>query len=392
MIDKLTKKNNYYNLIIELLIRNNLNEIAGLDKKNKVTFFFKEIVNKIDIDFLFFLIKKNKLIPFLKDNNFIKDIIPKLHIKLIKESKVEFLKSLRLSYLTSEISSYLESNSIKYIVIKGIPLSIDIYNDFYKRGAGDLDILVDQSQIFDVINLLKKKNFFCSKNNFPIKKNSISFKYSKWVYYEITLTRIHKNYIEYIDLHWRINNNTGGIPNFSEIWNSKKSINLNNKKINIPNFKHNLIIIAANLSKDRWSSYRNLVDLQLLIRKKRHKIIDKLIKHKFFFMSLYRLSKLTKDNYYRPNLKYIVREKITNFIIKENYKLTNKKYLKKEKLKYRMILFIYKLYLCENINDLFANLCINIITPNSLINSRSGELNNIFDIVSARMKSFKNLL
>ena len=390
MKDQNTINNLHQSLLINI-VREELSHTYIRNKRKIKNNFSNKKINNIDNNLLLDLIKKNKLIPFLKNNCFIRDKLPDLYKKIKYDAKIEFLKSLKLSYLTSEISLFLEANNIKNVILKGIPLSQYIYNDFSIRGSGDLDILIDEDTLLKTIKLLNSKGFIFANNDFPLNKNSIFFTYSKWVYYELTLKREEGSNCDYIDLHWRINNNISGTPTFSEIYKFKEKIIINNKEISIPNLKHNILLISANAAKDKWYYYRNLIDLELLFSKGLNRFNSESCKNKFFIMSLYKSTQLSKSNLYRLRKRDIIKIKVADYISEYNHELKNIKFLKKNKLKYRIILFLYNIYLCESINDLISNICITIITPKSIINKDSGEINSFLIILKNRIISLFKL-
>ena len=389
----LVKDKNYYfqKNILKNIIRNELNtKYLGKDSKNE-EYYLKKNKLLIDESFIFKLIKENKLIPFISENLFIKKHLRNLYFQVKDKAKVEFLKSIRLSLLTSEVSNFLRKKGINHLIIKGIGLSQIIYNDISKRGGGDLDILIKEDELIKVIKILENLGFYPIKNSFPLLKDSLSFSYSKWVYYEVSLVRKRERYYEFIDLHWRINNNTSGIPTFSELWTYKELFILNDSPIYIPNLEHNLIIIAANAAKDKWIYYRNLIDFNLLIHNKKFIYVDKNIKKKFFNMSLYRTYQLTKYQILPFKTKFTINQFFVNYINKIYFQLSQNKSTRKNKLFVRIFLFFYKIYLCENINDLAANICINIVTPKSIAENSSNGYKNPTYILVNRFKSFINL-
>ena len=388
--DKNYKKYNFHKEIIENLIRLELN-INYLNKKtSKERCFLDKYKKLIDKSILFKIIKKNKLVPFFNNNQFIKKHLEDLYISIKNEAKIEFYKSLRLSLLTSEVSNFLRKNNIDHLIIKGVVLSHNIYNDVSKRGGGDLDILINKKELFKIINLLKKLDFYVKENTFPLFADKLEFSYSKWVYYEITLIRKKENFFDFIDLHWRMDFNTAGIPSFQDAISNKESFFLNNVSIPVPNYENNLILITSNGSKDRWNCYRNLIDLNLLINLNNYVYKDDLIKRKFFNMTIYRTFKLTNDKNINHQKRYILNEFIVNFI-DNNYQLSIKKSARKNKLSHRFIIFLYKIYLCENANDILSNISINLLTPESIINKRNGKINNFIFILHSRINSLRNL-
>ena len=109
-------------------------------------------------------------------------------------------------------------------------------------------------------------------------------------------------------------------------------------------------------------------------------------------MIIYNSSKIIGVNTYKFKKRDAIKLKIADYISRHNYELDNIKYLKKNKLKFRIILFLYKIYLCENFNDLLSNIFINVITPKSIVDSKTGQNKEFYDILVGRLKSILNLI
>ena len=105
-------------------------------------------------------------------------------------------------------------------------------------------------------------------------------------------------------------------------------------------------------------------------------------------MSLYRTTKLTGVDSFYSQKKYFFSNKVSDYIHKINFNLTYIKHLKRGKITFRLILFVFEIYLCENLNDLLANLCINLITPKSIADNKK---NILICILKNRFNSLKNL-
>ena len=104
---------NFQKKILENIIRNELNTNYFRRDSHNEEYFLKKNKILIDESFILKLIKKNKLIPFISENLFIKRNLQNLYIQVKNKAKIEFLKSIRLSLLLSDIVN----RSFKYIVL-----------------------------------------------------------------------------------------------------------------------------------------------------------------------------------------------------------------------------------------------------------------------------------
>ena len=105
------------------------------------------------------IIYRQKLILFLNDekylslfNSHIRDFITQ---KTIEENY--FIKTIYnlLQYIHREFSE----SGIRYINLKGVTLSLEIYEKINKRCVRDLDIFIDASDLYRTLQLLERIGF-----------------------------------------------------------------------------------------------------------------------------------------------------------------------------------------------------------------------------------------
>ena len=164
-------------------MNNYLSKILETDKEHHLLFnlFFTEYKFEIDyssIDYnrLFVLIvKKHRIVNYFFD---------KADLSLFPQKFVEKLKKARIRQkqrALQQLSILLELKEIlanfDFIVLKGLPLSQQLYNDFAYRDSNDVDILIQAKDEKEILNVLQKKDFETSHNqehHFVLKKYNIS--------------------------------------------------------------------------------------------------------------------------------------------------------------------------------------------------------------------------
>ena len=145
---------------------------------NKVTRFISNILFDKEIDLVSFPLKTNHQFwdSFVKIGSS-HYVIPALYYKLKQRQYLKLLNNELVSYLkeiynqnlkrnielvkeSKEISSVLKQNNIDHVFLKGTALISSIYSDkLGVRMIGDIDILVEKSQILKAQELIKKNNY-----------------------------------------------------------------------------------------------------------------------------------------------------------------------------------------------------------------------------------------
>lgn len=251
-------------------------------------------------------IKRHRLLAFFYNDNFLKEKLHCIFLKINNLAKKEMLLALKLESLTIEVARLFNKNNIPMIVLKGIPLAIQTTHKSINRGCGDLDIFIDPKNIKSSIKILEKINFKPIAGNFVL-ENLFWFKYCKFVDNEITLYRRSHLGLEIIDLHWSLTTFKKSLPDFKKLWLNKKTIKLQSNKINILDSENCFIYLCAHAAIDRWSCLRNLIDIYYLYKEINSSINNKVINRKLFDSSLYISSKLFSEEKFKENI--IIKEK-----------------------------------------------------------------------------------
>jgi len=317
-------------IAIKNLIRTILSFEKGEKKYHKLK-ERKEIFSKINIEInlckkedIFNVIKRHKLLGFIHNNKLIKYYLPSFYDEINKLYLPYFKKNLKQLHFLKQTSLLLKENNIKFIVFKGIPLSIQSRGSITERESGDIDIFVDTKNLNKTIKLLEMNGFKKNHKYLPNNFSTIWGKLCSFIFYELTFTKEIKGSIYSLDLHWKLSLFQGNLPSFEKAWDSSEIIKVNNLTINSLNRYHSLIHSCAHAAKDRWMSINSLLDIYFLkeiLNEEPNKLRNI---HEIVF-GLIALSELTgKDfNYIKENKqikKYIYKtiEKSQNLPIKSN--------------------------------------------------------------------------
>lgn len=227
-------------------------------------------------DYLFELLQSNRLFPnvyraikgqLTQDSFYHKEY--KKHCTGVQQAKNEI----------SRIYTHAEKEKIRFLVVKGIPLSKIIYDDENMRFANDIDILVDEDDALRMDHLLRELGYVQ-----PVKVNwdTLSYEKSDLLDFPIMRLRHTNHFFEYyifnnpikkVELHKYLYFLK---PHIKEIlWNtSRYSIN-ESIEINIPDLFHLTILLFVNAFQNSETLYalqgrttlRDYVDLYYFIKR-----------------------------------------------------------------------------------------------------------------------------
>ncbi|MDP2836331.1 MAG: nucleotidyltransferase family protein [Methanobacteriaceae archaeon] len=306
----------------------------------------------LDWEYLINMVSRHRLRPLLYVN--LNSICP----KKVPEDVLESLKSYYMAnvqknlMLTGElvkIIEILESNDIKAIPYKGPVLASLAYNNIGLRIINDLDIYVDESNIFKAIEILKLEGY---QPHFDL--NNIS---------ESDFIKTQREYLFeapegfILELHWNIQGPHVYFPiEPSWIYEELELIKINNFKISSFSPENLIIILSLHSAKHNWDYLSLLCDISEIVNSqdikwdevfktaeklcvKRILTINILLINDLFNLEIQDniLTKLYSDNY---TLKIIKNIKKLLLVEEKKLKIFEKVFIdlkKREKLKYGIL-------------------------------------------------------
>lgn len=186
-------------------------------------------------------------------------LIPIDAIKTMKFHCTEIAKQNML--MTSElikIMKLLEDNNIKAISLKGPALSQMVFGDIVSRQYVDLDILIDEINLYDAAKLLTFHNY---KSDSPISllKNRMYLKVDNDFSF-FTPNNVH------IELHWKLFREKIGLNrSFNEYFEDHISVDINNNSIKTLSTEMLLVYLCLHGSKHAWERIEWINDINMLI-------------------------------------------------------------------------------------------------------------------------------
>lgn len=206
-------------------------------------------------------IRRQKLVRLLHQDPLVADLLPALATALLPLVRQEFRDALLLAELTLEIADAFDRAAIPALVIKGIPLAFQTTGAVTGRGSStDLDLWVAPRCLGPAIRLLERHGFAQKRGEFPHRQDSLWWRYSRWVGYELTLQRDPQE----IDLHWALGHVRAPLPGFEQAWRERELLPLRGRTLATLSRRHAFVHACAHAAKDQWSVLRHLVDLDRL--------------------------------------------------------------------------------------------------------------------------------
>ena len=165
--------------------------------------------------------------------------------------------------MTSEllrIMKLLKGHGIKALAIKGPVLSQIIHGDIAIRQYADIDILIEQSDLWKAAQLLTK-NGLIFEHDLKFLKNKTLLKIAK----DITLSNEARNI--HIELHWKLfDGKIFAKSNLKLFHESSTHCTINRISIDTLDHTVNLLFLLAHGSKHMWERMEWIVDIDRILR------------------------------------------------------------------------------------------------------------------------------
>ena len=183
-----------------------------------------------------------------------KDVLTKMQNDYMGIVKKNMLMSAELI----QVMKLLEENGIEAISFKGPLLSQLAYGDITSRQYADLDILVNEKDIFTTATLLKKHNYTYI-SSIELLKNKTFLDVSN-DFSLFTSTNTH------IELHWKLfREKIGKHQSFESYFQNRVKIKINNKELTTLSNELLLVYLCLHGSKHAWERIEWINDITMLI-------------------------------------------------------------------------------------------------------------------------------
>ena len=182
--------------------------------------------------------------------------------------------ALKLSAELVRLCKLFEESNIWVLSLKGPPLALELNGNLGLRHAGDIDLLIDKSNIRMSDQLLQEKGYQCLYENiFQSQKRVDRFikTYHHFTYH-------HLEYKITLDLHWRLFANPLFLPlDLQQIGNKLRSVTIAETEVKtLPN-ELNFLYLCAHGSHHNWFRLFWLNDISKILHNKPSLITTNLV-------------------------------------------------------------------------------------------------------------------
>ncbi len=162
------------------------------------------------------------------------------------------------------LASHFTERKIPFVVLKGVPLSLHLYQDAGRRFSRDIDILVQPERVDDAQALLTDCGYALTYPS-PALPAIIHERY-RTLRKDCTLT--HRRHGTAIELHWRLNDNPHFLP-LSRLnpFHSSSSVVLGGQSIPVLQDECNALYLIMHATHSAWARLSWLTDIAALMRR-----------------------------------------------------------------------------------------------------------------------------
>jgi Uncharacterised nucleotidyltransferase len=188
------------------------------------------------------------------------DFVPAaIQEKLQSSYRANLIKNLILTKTLLDLLNEFAQNNIPVLAFKGAALSQLLYEDVALRHFSDLDILVAETDLPAVRQLLLGQNY---QPKLPLTAH-LQTKYQK-VRYEQDFWQADQNIA--LDLHWLLlPRGFSFSPSFAQIWQGRQALNLEGQTIQTLAKEAYLLYLCAHAAKSNWVDLSLVADIAALL-------------------------------------------------------------------------------------------------------------------------------
>ncbi len=318
-----------------MITNSNILLIIECSKEIKDLNTIKNLIKEIkDWDNFIYIAMCHGLFPLvyktLKDYDI---LVPSDKLNIMKLKKLQILKQNML--MTAElvkITKLLEENNIEVISFKGPTLSQLAYGDIVSRQYSDLDLLVKDSNVYEVVKVLNLNKYKVDLDLAILKNEALLEVGSDCSLF--TNNNIH------IELHWKLFRKLIN-DNFDQysIWENISNINLNSQNIKTLDINLYLLYLCVHGSKHLWERVEWITDVDRIINKYKINWEDLLkLSKKLKVRNMFLLGLLISNSLYKTKLDQLIHNEIKmyqNFdiVLNDIFKSINNEHFYESKIK-----------------------------------------------------------
>lgn len=191
------------------------------------------------------------------------------------------------------IKALYRKNKIRYFVVKGMPLALELYGDISLRESMDMDLFVCEEDFENAVTLLLACGYeaqgendrFIYENRFD---EEIKRKYHHLRFYNVSKDTV-------VELHWKFESKKRFIPlsdfgdffDFEKLWENRRVINCFDREINCFSLEEEFLFLIYHGTKHYYAKLKWLLDIYYILAYKGEQLNWKIIEEKAKKSGLY---------------------------------------------------------------------------------------------------------
>lgn len=187
------------------------------------------------------------------------NVPPPIMRRLEAQCRNNTIRMLHLSGETERIVHLFRERGIRALVLKGPPLSLDLYGDLSTRPSGDIDLLVQIADMEEAERLLHRFGY--------IKDDYIRTVLGDWKWRHHHYTFFHPAAGTKVELHWRLNPWPAREPPFHVLWERCRTMTIGGRPIHLLGWEDTFLFLASHGARHGWSRLRWLADIDRLAKR-----------------------------------------------------------------------------------------------------------------------------
>ncbi|QYR20611.1 nucleotidyltransferase family protein [Paenibacillus sp. sptzw28] len=239
--------------------------LIGMKDAPEVPDHIKNYLTEEDMDWNQFvqLARHHRVYPtvYSKLSKFGNDLIP---AEVVRALYMDYNKNtFQMMHITAEmdkICKQFDEHNIRSLMLKGPVLAQALYGDISLRTSKDLDILIPVDDVDRAEKILLSSGYTITDerprilDDWKVKKHHIS-------YYN-PQTKVQ------IEVHWRLNPETGKEPAFEELWERRSTSSLTSYPVYFPGNEDLFLYLVSHGARHAWFRLRWLIDIDRMVRNK----------------------------------------------------------------------------------------------------------------------------
>lgn len=219
------------------------------------------LIAQVRWDYLLQLIVRHRLVGPLYSALQNISLVPASFLAQLKQLNQQMkINSLRLSAEAIRIARVFERENVPFIIVKGIPLAVNLYGGSDKRQCKDVDIWVSTSDLERAENLLHKLGYITMRPAYKL----VGLKKKFYLNHAHEIALVNSSRLVEVELHFKLESVGTNFFSFDKV--RTQSLFMNRQKFITLEDNYNFLYLMLHGAKHGWSRLRWLNDIALYIR------------------------------------------------------------------------------------------------------------------------------